>query len=821
LLARLGVLVANCDEETADYLAASAVRALWDKAYEIDRLERSGGDPAAIAALRADLDIDPPDDVFARTIWERFTDEYTEARSLIVPNDWAFTPVPGSPVTDPNLMQRHVATVVRDRRRYGNWSGTGAGKTVSAVLASRLVGAGRDGIVPVVCPNNVVPVWARVVTNCFRDARVATKTLTPDFGPGNGERWLIVNYDILPGRGGAVSRLVEHLGVDMLIIDEVHYVKHRENHDMSQRRQVLRGLAADARAVRPDLAVLAMSATPVVNDLHEARSLLELVEGENLDDVGVSATVNDAMSIHQRIVRSGTRWMPSYAAALDVVTPRLDIGHLAEDLRALGRTASPLAVEQILVDAKTDTIIEQCLATKARGQRTLVYSQFVDGIATPLARRLRDAGLSVGMFTGEDKDGLARLIGLTPAGEAVTDANRIDVLIGSDAVGTGVDGLQHVCDTLIFATLPWTHANYMQVVGRVHRQGQQAARVTVVIPSTFIDIDTGAEVETWSWDDKAWARIQNKRTLADCAVDGVVPDREMVTPGQAVRAHLRWLARLLEGDYRTAQRAPLDDGLGADVERMGTGDRSARYGDLSRMNGVWGSTHSQVVHRRLGEDPTEWHRYHALYRAARLTWDVVPALRFAEWLASRPAGQRVADLGCGEMLLTDAVGGRHIVDAYDHVAVDERVTVCDIAQVPAPDSSYDYAVLSLALMGANHVDYVREAHRILRTDGYLWLAEPTSHLGTDEAALRGRLADLAFDVTTVGVYGQFTFVRATKGERIPSSDPTARVKETRDALRAMGVAVRSQHPTTSSTATTATDGSPCSAHRTAETGGTR
>ena len=90
--------------------------------------------------------------------------------------------------------------------------------------------------------------------------------------------------------------------------------------------------------------------------------------------------------------------------------------------------------------------------------------------------------------------------------------------------------------------------------------------------------------------------------------------------------------------------------------------------------------------------------------------------------------------------LADAVGDRHNVDAYDHVALDDRVTVVrHLRRSPPGDGSYDYVVLSLALMGANHVDYVREAHRLLRTDGYLWLAEPTSHLGTDEHAIRSRL----------------------------------------------------------------------------------
>ena len=201
------------------------------------------------------------------------------------------------------------------------------------------------------------------------------------------------------------------------------------------------------------------------------------------------------------------------------------------------------------------------------------------------------------------------------------------------------------------------------------------------------------------------------------------------------------LARASHGRQLTPrfERTRLEADLGADVESLSTPARASRYGDLSRMNGVWGSAHSATVHARLGNDPSEWHNYHRLYRAARLTWDVVPALVFAEWLSVRTPGQRIADLGCGEMLLADAVlpraaastdaaadiditvAERHLIDGYDHVAHDDRVIVADISHVAAETGSYDYVVLCLALMGANHTDYVREAHRLLHTDGQLWL----------------------------------------------------------------------------------------------------
>ena len=548
-------------------------------------------------------------------------------------------------------------------------------------------------------------------------------------------------------------------------------MKHREAHAESQRRQALSGLAAYASKRNPSMALLGMSATPVVNDLHEARSLLELIEGKELDDVGVSRTTNDAMSIHQRLVRVGTRWIPRYETQLQVVAPEIDAGHLLQDLLTLtaSKKASPAAVDALLLEAKFDTILSECRATLGRGGKVFVYTQFIAEILEPLTAFLRGHGIRVGHYTGEDKSGLSTFLGRTPAGEAVRPEEQVEVLIGSFAIATGLDGLQHVSDTLIFASLPWTHANYMQVLGRIYRQNQVNEKVRVIVPTTFVDVTHGEGSQRWSWDDKRWGRIANKRTLADCAVDGIVPEGDLVTPERATQLHLRWLERLAEGNFEYAERRPLEAGLGDDVDTMAPAERANRYGNLSRMNGVWGSSLSSTVHDRLRNDPSEWHRYHKLYRAARTTWTSVPALTFADWLRTRRPGQRVADLGCGEMLLADALGDLHDVDGFDHVAHDDRVRVCDIAAVPAPAGSYDYVVLSLALMGSNHTDYVREAYRLLREDGYLWLAEPTSHLGTDEARIRSRLRLYGFDVSAVEVADQFVLVRAARAHRAPTS----------------------------------------------------
>lgn len=68
-------------------------------------------------------------------------------------------------------------------------------------------------------------------------------------------------------------------------------------------------------------------------------------------------------------------------------------------------------------------------------------------------------------------------------------------------------------------------------------------------------------------------------------------------------------------------------------------------------------------------------------------WDVIPAELFAQWLNDRTRPAEVADLGCGPNLLRRAVKDRHITHGFDHVAVDDSVTVCDSAHVPAEAAS--------------------------------------------------------------------------------------------------------------------------------------
>lgn len=771
VLAASETLLAYADEEAAEYLIASQVADLWRAAYE--NLE------AADAATA-----EPRSNGYQERVRAQFRTELDQALAIVPPEGWSFRPGgPGTSVAEPSLMQKHVANQVVRRRRYGNWSGTGAGKTVSAVLAARLLNAGvGNGVNVVVCPNNTVDGWSKVIRDCYPDSRVVTKTLTPSWGRGDGPRWLVLNVEAFQQRaaGGELKELLgrDDIRVDMVVLDEIHSFKHRHQtrkaeKDESKRRKWMKWLLVEAVEQNPEVAVLGMSATPLVNDLTEGRSILDMVVGVEHDDLPTRSTVENCVRMHQRFVLTGTRFIPQYEAELDEHRVTVACDHLLDEIRGLGKNVHPASLEKILLEPKLATIVNECVAAKQSGKRVFVYSYYVEDVFGPIAAALEGAGLRVGVFNGEDKDGLFAFTGIAAAGNPVADADRVDVLIGSPAIGTGVDGLQHVTDTLIFATLPWTAADYQQVVGRVHRQGQTAHKVRVVIPVTvaYTEIVNGVP---WSWCRRRAGVLKYKKTIADAVLDGTIPEAEHLSQEKVTRSIVKWLHRLDTDGEITVERRPLTadepETIERDTETAAAAGRRA-YGEFSKVNNRWNRAKSQTTHTKLQKDPVAWHDYHAMYRKARIHWPVIPAQRFAGMLNERRSHLTVADLGCGEMLLAHHAADWHRILGFDHVAVDDRVTVCDIANVPLEDQSVNVSVLSLALMGRNCSDYLTEAWRITEVDGFLWLAEPTSRIGDDRDRITEALADHGFDVSKVEVIEPFTYVQAVRSTTEPVTGP--------------------------------------------------
>jgi len=535
-----------------------------------------------------------------------------------------------------------------------------------------------------------------------------------------------------------VRRLVEKHQINMVVLDEIQSVKQRTPKVESKRRQVVSGLLSAASDKNPNLCVLGMSATPVINNLYEAKALLELVKGVEFDDLKTFSSIANASAMHEKLILYGIRYRPRYSQTIETEFKEISGDEYLERLRGLKKGAI-LDLERVLLDAKIETI----LAALKKG--TLVYTHYLTGLVGPLRRAIEKAGFKVGLFTGEDKSGLEPF-----------KKGKVDVLIGSVPVGTGVDGLQYVCNRMIVVSLPWTSAEYEQLIGRLYRQGSAFDKVEVIIPQVFLEQDGNV----WSWDKMRMHRIQYKKTLADAALDGVIPEGDLASPEtmyKKARESLQaWIARVEQDGVVTIERSQLRVPLPKEEVRI----IQPRFGDLSVMNSRFNTAYSHTTHERFKQNPEEWYLYHTLYREARQNWAEIPYEKIIKSLKWRPDWV-IGDFGCGEAKLTEILPNK--VYSFDYIAINENVTACDMTHTPLEDATLDVAVFSLSLMGLNYGDYLKEAYRCLKFGGLLKIAEPISRWVEKRSELLSKITEAGFLlVGDVVESNQFLYINAIK-----------------------------------------------------------
>ncbi len=716
-------IVASADQEAIDFFIASRRNRIWAEVFE---------DESAVESVEAFTE-----EGYGRQVRDQFLDEYTQAQNMQIPTGWAFR-INGK-ITPPNLMQKLAAVRLRNQQRMLNLSLTGTGKTIGGILSSRIIDA---HLTVIICPLDTIPNWHKEIKEVFPDSRVTTKNFNPHWiDIESGHHYIILNHEMFQqsSTSAHIRQLLDRYQIDLIIVDEIHRCKHR-NDDPSKRRQMVLALITNATEKNPNLHVLGMSATPVINNLKEGKSLVELVTGVERKDLGEKATLNNCMRLHQAFVTLGIRSKVKPKITINKIKIPVDCTHLVDKIREEG--TSVLKMEQILTSARIPVILNEIRP------KTIVYTHYVEGIVDQLKAAIEGAGWTVGFHMGGDKSGKNDFID-----------GSIDVLIASSAMATGVDGFQKVCDRLILNIPPWTSAELEQLEGRLNRQGQIHDTLSILMPVTY-GLDDG---EHWSWDEGRLARLQNKQTVADAAVDGVMPDGQLRTESQAFRDLRKWLERLKTGEQKPIVRprifVPLPGTDPADVQR-----RNVNYGDFSRMNARWNTSYSQTNYERIQNNPEEWMQYHTLYQEARKTWSVLPYQESIKWLQKR-SDLVVGDFGCGEALISKALADKHTFHNFDFIAINDSVIECDVSQVPLEDNCLDVAIFNLSLMGLNSDDYLQEAARTLKLDGQLWIYEVTSHFKIlkEFGALLERLG---FRIIDSNKNWKFWHIRAIKSEEV-------------------------------------------------------
>ncbi|KAL0424260.1 UNVERIFIED_CONTAM: Ribosomal RNA-processing protein 8 [Sesamum radiatum] len=124
-------------------------------------------------------------------------------------------------------------------------------------------------------------------------------------------------------------------------------------------------------------------------------------------------------------------------------------------------------------------------------------------------------------------------------------------------------------------------------------------------------------------------------------------------------------------------------------------------------------------------------------------WPEQPNDIIIKWIKDRSPSLVVADFGCGDARLAKSVKNK--VFSFDLVSNDPST--------PLDSSSIDVAVFCLSLMGTNFPNYLQEANRVLKPNGWLLIAEVKSRLdpntgGADPNKFVKAICELGFTSTS-------------------------------------------------------------------------
>ncbi len=679
---------------------------------------------------------------FSDKIRNIFLDEYSLAKKLDIPIDYDFR-IKGV-LTMPTLMQRYFTLMTKLKPFYANFSGTGAGKTIAALLASRV---NKSKMTLIVCPNGVVTQWKEVIDKVFPNhaTSILKKNAFSIIRDNKKFQYLIINYEQFQQPLSTLNNILKLASqkIDFVILDEIHFAKTTSLKNESKRREFMDKLLSLIRENNPKWKVVGLSATPIVNNLVEGRSLIELISGQEWDqEIKTKLTMKNARKLHKKFIIMSMREEPDYDKPKIIESSVVAKIPLNFELRNLNR--DKLALEQLCTEARIPEIIK-----KIKG-KTVIYTEFVGGripgkptILNMLKDALTKAEFRWEVHTGEDHSGHKKFV----------ENKNVEVLIASKPISTGVDDLQGVCHNLIFNNLPWTHSLYTQVIGRLIRKGQENP---VTIHHILADVEFDGKI--FPYDKRRMDAIINKKTILDCAVSGVYPEHNLVDRDAALRALMDWIKRLEEGKRLDLMRPyRIYDLKPQEVKR-----REIKYGDFKKFNTKLIMSTSENNFKRIQNDPESWYAYHSALNENKKTWSFDPNEIWIEKISKMKKSFKIGDFGCGEAMIARKFG-KHRVQSFDlHSADKELVQECNIKSTPLKDESIDIAVYNLSLMGSDWKEFLKEAKRVLEYGGRLFISDTENHLNGYLKPLREVLEELEFQIYRFEVKAKFVMIEAIK-----------------------------------------------------------
>ena len=671
---------------------------------------------------------------------DTFMQEYNEVISFNPNSDYKFK-------YNPTLMQKLMVYRIKHNNYYGNWCGTGAGKTNAALIASRET---NSKITVIVCPNSVKSSWEKsineVYTNNTQIKNIESAKDIINFREQYKDDfvYIILNYDKFNQLN--TSKLIKQLlslnTIDFICFDEIHKTK---NEDSIRTKNIIY-LRKKANEINENLKVLGMTATPLINDILEVKTLLELISGDSFDNIITNQNyrISNMLNAHKYLTLYGFRYIPDYNIKCNIVPVKIYANNLRTELETCKNTDIN-KIDGLLIKDKFENIKH-----RIKKGRTIIYTQYIKDIVTSIKDELNKNHIKFVEYTGEwsneeRNDSLQKF-----------KNKEVDVLLASSPISTGVDGLQEFCDNIIIFSLPWTNAEFVQLIGRINRQGSKFKEVNIYVPQIYIKKDDGTD---WSWDNYRYNIIMNKKTLSDAIVDGDFSGKIFKLNKQKLLQDA--IDALKEGIQDVSvMRSELE----IDEQFINNTQVKANESVIKNIHQKAHTSTSKHMHDWFTNNPNEWKEYHKQRELAKQTWEIDPVDVIAQEINSRNDVNKIADLGCGLAKLSTLVKKPNEVISVDHYSEDPNVIKADIADLSTyiKDSEIDITVFCLSLWGTNYLDYIKEAYRITAKRGFMYIVQPKEKVNENIDEFINNINNLGFQKINEFIRERFIYLKFVK-----------------------------------------------------------
>lgn len=402
----------------------------------------------------------------------------------------------------------------------------GLGKTVQAIVMANEMQAER---VLVVCPASVRLQWQSMVRVWSTLRRVSTYPILKSADGVNPlAHFTIVSYDLL-SRDGIYDALVRGT-YDLLILDEGHYLK---TVDTRRTRAVFGGLRSDGTAHLAERAerIVSLTGTPLPNRprecythfrhlcwdaidwmsedafQHRYNPSLKYPSGKIVERQGHLPELRGRLRCNlmvRRLFRAVLPQLPEVTSELTYIEPNgairkalkaerlldIDPAHLEDiDPDLWGHIAT---VRMEMGVAKVPRVAEHIHTLLTSGLEKVVVICYHRDVISRLADKLEGYGVVV------VQGGLGTTRVEARKQQFMTDP-KTRVFIGQiQTAGTGLDGLQKVCNRIVFAEASWTPKDNDQAIKRVGERIGQTLPVLaqfLVAPGSLDERILGTAIE--------------------------------------------------------------------------------------------------------------------------------------------------------------------------------------------------------------------------------------------------------------------------------------------------------------------------------------